>query len=80
MTRFSACIEMLFVPETDDPAQCIRLAKAAGLEAVEFWFWSNKLWITSSVSFTKSVSASNKRHSFFIIHSHASKSFPHITT
>ncbi|MFN4208920.1 MAG: hydroxypyruvate isomerase family protein [Devosia sp.] len=42
MTRFSACIEMLFVPETDDPAQRIRLAKAAGLEAVEFWFWSNK--------------------------------------
>lgn len=42
MTRFSACIEMLFVPETDDPAQRIRLAKAAGLEAVEFWLWSNK--------------------------------------
>lgn len=42
MTRFSACIEMLFVPETDDPAQRIRLAKSAGLEAVEFWFWSNK--------------------------------------
>lgn len=42
MIRFSACIEMLFVPETDDPAQRIRLAKAAGLEAVEFWFWSNK--------------------------------------
>ncbi|WP_332690831.1 hydroxypyruvate isomerase family protein [Devosia sp.] len=42
MTRFSACIEMLFVPETRDPAQRIRLAKAAGLDAVEFWFWSNK--------------------------------------
>ena len=42
MTRFSACIEMLFVPETDDPAERIRLASEAGLEAVEFWRWSNK--------------------------------------
>ena len=42
MTRFSACIEMLFVPEATDPAERIRLAKAAGLEAVEFWLWSNK--------------------------------------
>ncbi len=42
MTRFSACIEMLFVPETSDPAERIRLAKQAGLEAVEFWLWSNK--------------------------------------
>jgi hydroxypyruvate isomerase len=42
MTRFSACIEMLFVPESTDPAERIRLAKAAGLEAVEFWLWSNK--------------------------------------
>ncbi|QQR36564.1 TIM barrel protein [Devosia oryziradicis] len=42
MTRFSACIEMLFVPETADPAQRIHLAKAAGLDAVEFWLWSNK--------------------------------------
>lgn len=42
MTRFSACIEMLFVPESDDPAERIRLASAAGLEAVEFWLWSNK--------------------------------------
>jgi len=42
MTRFSACIEMLFVPETADMAERIRLAKAAGLEAVEFWLWSNK--------------------------------------
>lgn len=40
--RFSACIDMLFVPETDDPAQRIRLAKAAGLDAVEFWLWSSK--------------------------------------
>lgn len=42
MIRFSACIEMLFVPESSDPAERIRLAKAAGLEAVEFWLWSNK--------------------------------------
>jgi hydroxypyruvate isomerase len=42
MTRFSACIEMLFVPETSDPAERIRLAKQAGLDAVEFWLWSNK--------------------------------------
>jgi len=42
MTRFSACIEMLFVPETDDFAQRIHLAKAAGFDLVEFWMWSNK--------------------------------------
>jgi hydroxypyruvate isomerase len=42
MTRFSACIEMLFVPETSDPVERIRLAKQAGLDAVEFWLWSNK--------------------------------------
>lgn len=40
--RYSACIDMLFVPESDDPAQRIRLAKAAGFDAVEFWLWSNK--------------------------------------
>ena len=42
MTRFSACIEMLFVPESADPAERIRLAAQAGLQAVEFWLWSNK--------------------------------------
>jgi hydroxypyruvate isomerase len=42
MTRFSACIEMLFVAETSDPAERIRLARQAGIEAVEFWLWSNK--------------------------------------
>lgn len=42
MTRFSACIEMLFVPESADPAERIRLARQAGLDAVEFWIWSNK--------------------------------------
>lgn len=42
MMRCSACIEMLFVRESADPAERIRLAKAAGLEAVEFWLWSNK--------------------------------------
>lgn len=40
--RYSACIDMLFVPESSDPAQRIRLAKAAGFDAVEFWLWSNK--------------------------------------
>ena len=42
MTRYSACIEMLFTRETTDVAQRIRLAKAAGMDAVEFWLWSNK--------------------------------------
>ena len=42
MTRYSACIEMLFTRETADVAQRIRLAKAAGMDAVEFWLWSNK--------------------------------------
>ncbi|KFL30114.1 hydroxypyruvate isomerase [Devosia riboflavina] len=42
MMRYSACIEMLFVPETPDPVERVRLAKAAGFEAVEFWLWSNK--------------------------------------
>lgn len=42
MRKFSACIDMLFVPETDDFCQRIELAKAAGFEAVEFWLWSNK--------------------------------------
>jgi len=40
--RWSACIEMLFAPETDSMAERIRLAGAAGLGAVEFWLWSNK--------------------------------------
>lgn len=42
MRGFSACIDMLFVPETADVAQRIHLAKAAGMDAVEFWMWSNK--------------------------------------
>ena len=42
MMRLSACIEMLFVPETDDFSQRIHLAKAQGFEMVEFWLWSNK--------------------------------------
>jgi hydroxypyruvate isomerase len=40
--RFSACIDMLFVRETDSPAERIHPAKAAGIDAVEFWLWSNK--------------------------------------
>ena len=42
MMRLSACIEMLFVPETTDVAQRIRLAAAEGFGLVEFWMWSNK--------------------------------------
>lgn len=42
MTRYSACVDMLFTRETDDVAQRIRLAQAAGMDAVEFWLWSNK--------------------------------------
>ncbi|MHA6689267.1 TIM barrel protein [Devosia sp. A449] len=42
MTRFSACIDMLFVGETTNVAERIRLAKASGMDAVEFWLWSNK--------------------------------------
>ncbi|KRA47845.1 TIM barrel protein [Devosia sp. Root635] len=42
MTRFSACIDMLFVPESPDPAERIRLAAEAGFGLVEFWLWSNK--------------------------------------
>lgn len=40
--RLSACIEMLFVKETDDFAERIRLAASAGFDAVEFWRWTNK--------------------------------------
>jgi hydroxypyruvate isomerase len=40
--KLSACIEWLFADESDDVAERIRSAKAAKLEAVEFWLWSNK--------------------------------------
>lgn len=40
--RYSACIEMLFVPEHEDFVARIHAARAAGMEAVEFWRWSNK--------------------------------------
>ncbi|WDR07402.1 TIM barrel protein [Devosia rhodophyticola] len=40
--RFSACIEMLFAPETEIFAERIGLAAAAGLEVFEFWRWTNK--------------------------------------
>lgn len=40
--KLSACIEWLFADATDDFAERIRLAHIAGLEAVEFWFWTNK--------------------------------------
>ncbi len=40
--RLSACIEWLFADEAENIGDRIRLAKSAGLDAVEFWFWSNK--------------------------------------
>lgn len=40
--RLSACIEWLFADETEHLGDRIRRAKAAGLDAVEFWHWSNK--------------------------------------
>lgn len=40
--QLSACIEWLFADEAENVADRIRLAKKAGLDAVEFWFWSNK--------------------------------------
>lgn len=40
--RYSACIELLFRAEIPVFADRIRAAKAAGMDAVEFWAWSNK--------------------------------------
>ncbi len=40
--NFSACIEMLFVPETADFVRRIGLARSAGLSAFEFWNWGDK--------------------------------------
>jgi hydroxypyruvate isomerase len=40
--KYSACIEWLFAPESPDFANRIRLAKDAGLDAVEFWKWTEK--------------------------------------
>ena len=40
--RYSACIELLFRREHADVGDRIRAAKAAGMDAVEFWTWSNK--------------------------------------
>ncbi|QYO79118.1 TIM barrel protein [Devosia salina] len=42
MMQLSACIEWLYADEAEDIGDRIRLAKAAGLDAVEFWLWSNK--------------------------------------
>ena len=39
---YSACIEWLFAREAAAPADRIRLARAAGLSAVEFWSWRDK--------------------------------------
>ncbi len=40
--KYSACIEWLFAAEAPDVPDRIRAAKAAGLDAVEFWRFSNK--------------------------------------
>jgi hydroxypyruvate isomerase len=40
--RLSACIEMLFVQETPDVVERLRLAAEAGFDRVEFWHWRNK--------------------------------------
>ena len=42
MIRYSACIEWLFANEVPDVPDRIRAAKAAGLDGIEFWQWSNK--------------------------------------
>jgi len=40
--RLSACIEMLFVNETPDVVERMRLAAEAGFDRIEFWHWRNK--------------------------------------
>lgn len=40
--QLSACIEWLFADEADDLPGRIHAAKAAGMDAVEFWRWTNK--------------------------------------
>lgn len=42
MRQFSACIEWLFARDGDVFADRIRLAHEAGLDAVEFWHWTDK--------------------------------------
>ncbi|MFK0166729.1 TIM barrel protein [Rhizobium sp. NPDC090279] len=42
MRQFSACIEWLFARDGDVFADRIRLAHEAGLNAVEFWHWTDK--------------------------------------
>lgn len=42
MAVLSACIEWLFADEAEAFDDRIRRAKAAGLDAVEFWLWSDK--------------------------------------
>jgi hydroxypyruvate isomerase len=42
LTGYSACIEMLFKPETDDICARVGMAADAGFEAIEFWGRSGK--------------------------------------
>jgi hydroxypyruvate isomerase len=40
--KLSACIEWLFADEAESFGDRIRLARKNGVEAVEFWKWTNK--------------------------------------
>ncbi len=40
--KLSACIEWLFTDEAETFGDRVRLAKGNGVEAVEFWKWTNK--------------------------------------
>jgi hydroxypyruvate isomerase len=42
LTKYSACIEWLFANEAPAVPDRVRAAKAAGLDGIEFWKWSNK--------------------------------------
>lgn len=42
MTRYSACVELLFCEDNDTVGDRIRRAADAGFEAVEFWQWMQK--------------------------------------
>ena len=42
MIELSACIEMLFEPESPDFVQRLALAQDAGFTTIEFWTWEDK--------------------------------------
>ena len=43
-----------------------------------FGFWPNQSSITRTVCFSKCMSTGNKRHCFFIVHTHSAKRFANI--